>query len=152
MDGRNGKTGWQWLFIINFAMTLPIGLYGFAMFPGTPHTVKAFWLTEEERELCLTRLPPTEHYVITWARFRKSIGTIVTTWRYYLFSSLFMLSATSFEKTGESEPGGRGWQLETDLRAEAKSSHLNSVPDCHHDLRTCSERCKRRGEPAKRLI
>lgn len=86
--------------IINFAMTIPVAIYGFLMFPDTPHTVKAFWLTEEERQLCLTRLPPTEHYVITWARFKASIWKVVTTWRFYLFSALFMISATSFEKTG----------------------------------------------------
>ncbi|BEJ12518.1 hypothetical protein CspHIS471_0209780 [Cutaneotrichosporon sp. HIS471] len=100
MEGRNGLAGWQWMMIINFAMTIPIGVYGFVMFPGTPQTVNSFWLTEEERELCLSRLPPHEHYVVTWPRFKKSILTIVSTWRYYLFSALFMVSATSFEKTG----------------------------------------------------
>jgi ACS family pantothenate transporter-like MFS transporter len=86
------------MMIINAIMTFPIGIYGFVMFPGTPHTVKSFWLTEEEREMCLTRLPPHEHYVVTWPRFKQSIMTIISTWRYYLFSALFMVSATSFEK------------------------------------------------------
>lgn len=100
LDGRLGHPGWSWLFIINFAMTIPVAIYGFLMFPDTPHTVKAFWLSEEERALCLSRLPPSEHYVITWDRFKASIWKVVTTWRYYLFSALFMVSATSFEKTG----------------------------------------------------
>lgn len=100
LHGRGGRPGWSYLFLINFAMTIPVAFYGWFMFPDTPHTVKAWWLTEEERELCRTRLPPTEHYVITWPRFRESIGKIVRTWRFYLFSALFMLSATSFEKTG----------------------------------------------------
>lgn len=100
MHGRSGFAGWKWLFIIDFAITVPVALYGYFMFPDTPHTTKAFWLSEEERQLCLKRLPPTEHYVITWPRFRASCIKIVTTWRFYLFSALFMLSATSFEKVG----------------------------------------------------
>lgn len=100
MHNRNGFAGWKWLFIIDFAITVPVALYGYFMFPDTPHTTRAFWLTEEERQLCLSRLPPTEHYVITWPRFRQSCIKIVTTWRFYLFCALFMLSATSFEKVG----------------------------------------------------
>lgn len=100
MHGKSGFAGWKWLFIIDFAITVPVAVYGYLMFPDTPHTTKAFWLTEEERQLCLTRLPPTEHYVITWARFRESCLKIISTWRFYLFSALFMLSATSFEKVG----------------------------------------------------
>lgn len=100
MHGKSGFAGWKWLFIIDFAITVPVALYGYFMFPDTPHTTKAFWLSEEERQLCLTRLPPTEHYVITWPRFRQSCVKIITTWRFYLFSALFMLSATSFEKVG----------------------------------------------------
>lgn len=100
MHGKHGMSGWKWLFIIDFCLTTPIALYGYFMFPDTPHTTKAFWLSEEERQLCLSRLPPTEHYVITWPRFKASLKTIVTTWRFYLFSALFTVSATSFEKVG----------------------------------------------------
>lgn len=81
-------------------MTMPIALYGYLMFPDTPHTSKAWWLSHEEREVCLRRVPYQDHYVITWPRFKASIWLTVKTWRYYLFCALFMLSATSFEKTG----------------------------------------------------
>lgn len=85
------------------------------MFPGSPSTTKsctydisqresttdiAGWLTEEERQLCITRLPQTDHTPVTVSSFRRSIKKIVTTWRFYLFSALFAVSATSFEKTG----------------------------------------------------
>jgi ACS family pantothenate transporter-like MFS transporter len=58
LEGRSGLRGWQWLFVIDFCITsectvthdlksprwpasVPIAIYGFAMFPDTPHTTKA---------------------------------------------------------------------------------------------------------------
>jgi ACS family pantothenate transporter-like MFS transporter len=38
---KSGLKGWQWLFVIDFIITIPIAIYGFLMFPDTPHTVKA---------------------------------------------------------------------------------------------------------------
>jgi hypothetical protein len=58
------------------------------------------WLTEEERELAVTRLPQTEHVQMTWNTLRTSILRVVTTWRWYLFVALFTVSATAFEKVG----------------------------------------------------
>lgn len=82
-------------------MTLPIAIYGFLMFPDTPHTSRAFWLTPEERDMCRARIPSTHsEYVITWRRFASSVRAAATTWRFYLFCALFMFSATAFEKTG----------------------------------------------------
>lgn len=73
------------------------------MFPDTPHNTQAFWLSNEERELCLRRLPYTEHHKITWNTFRSSVWKMVANWRWYMFSSLFMVSATSFEKVSHWE-------------------------------------------------
>ncbi|EAL20823.1 hypothetical protein CNBE1850 [Cryptococcus deneoformans B-3501A] len=100
LDGKNGFKGWQWLYIIDFIITIPIAIYGFLMFPGTPQTTKAFWLTEEERELCVQRLPPAEHHKMTLKSLGKSVKRLVTTWRWYLFTLLFTVSATAFEKVG----------------------------------------------------
>ncbi|WWC65719.1 uncharacterized protein I303_108341 [Kwoniella dejecticola CBS 10117] len=100
LEGKNGLRGWQFLFIIDFAITIPIAIYGFLMFPGTPHTTKAFWLTEEERQMCLRRLPHTEHVKMTPSTLGRSIKKLAKSWRWYLFTALFMLSATSFEKVG----------------------------------------------------
>ncbi|KAK4686085.1 MFS transporter, ACS family, pantothenate transporter, partial [Tremellales sp. Uapishka_1] len=100
LDGKSSLVGWQWLFVIDFCITIPVAAYGFLMFPGNPQTTKAFWLTEEERLLCVARLPQTDYQPVTWSSFRRSLKRIVTTWRWYLFSALFSVSATAFEKTG----------------------------------------------------
>ncbi|OCF37148.1 MFS transporter, ACS family, pantothenate transporter [Kwoniella heveanensis BCC8398] len=100
LEGKGGYRGWQYLFIIDFAITLPIAIYGFLMFPGSPHTTKAFWLTEEERELCLRRLPHVEQHKMTFGTLGKTLKRLGFNWRFYLFTALFGISATSFEKVG----------------------------------------------------
>ncbi|KAF4122165.1 MFS transporter, ACS family, pantothenate transporter, partial [Geosmithia morbida] len=57
LDGRHGLSGWRWLFIIDGLLTVPVALYGFLLFPDTPHTTTAFYLTDQERALAQARVP-----------------------------------------------------------------------------------------------
>ena len=41
LEGSHGLAGWQWLFIVDFIITIPIAIYGFIMFPGLPHSTNA---------------------------------------------------------------------------------------------------------------
>jgi ACS family pantothenate transporter-like MFS transporter len=76
-------------------------MYVLAVRHRTPHSLtRPGWLTEEERQLCVSRLPTTDHTPVTLSTFRRSLKRTLTTWRFYLFSALFAVSATSFEKTG----------------------------------------------------
>lgn len=56
MEGRHGLRGWRWLFLIDGIITLPVAVYGFLLFPDTPGTTKAWYLSEKERELAVSRL------------------------------------------------------------------------------------------------
>ncbi|KAK4465343.1 pantothenate transporter liz1 [Cladorrhinum samala] len=56
MDGKHGLSGWRWLFLIDGIITLPVAIYGFLLFPDTPGTTKAWYLSEKERELAVSRL------------------------------------------------------------------------------------------------
>lgn len=56
MNGKHGLSGWRWLFLIDGIITLPVALYGFLLFPDTPATTTAFYLSAEERELAISRL------------------------------------------------------------------------------------------------
>ncbi|KAI1500424.1 major facilitator superfamily domain-containing protein [Biscogniauxia marginata] len=58
LDGRNGLSGWRWLFIIDGLITLPVALYGFIFFPDTPSTTSAFYLTPAQRALAVSRVQP----------------------------------------------------------------------------------------------
>lgn len=54
LDGRGGHKGWQWLFIIDGVISLPIALAGFWFLPDVPEIAKPFYLSEEVRFLVVT--------------------------------------------------------------------------------------------------
>lgn len=70
MDGYSGLAGWQWVFIIDGIITLPIAIMGFLYFPDTPELTKAPFLSQEEIKLALDRLPPKKadgHNIDPWS-------------------------------------------------------------------------------------
>lgn len=88
MDGINGLSGWRWLFIIDFIITVPIALYGFFFFPDTPDTCKVFYLNAEEVELAQKRMArPQEQNVFNWSIIKRVVGR----WHWWLFSFLWVL-------------------------------------------------------------
>lgn len=58
LHGRHGLSGWRWLFIIDGIITLPVALYGFLLFPDTPATTTACYISPSERALAISRLKP----------------------------------------------------------------------------------------------
>jgi ACS family pantothenate transporter-like MFS transporter len=48
----------------------------------------------------VTRLGSKPAVPLSWRVLRGAVWRIVRDWRWYLFSALFAVSATSFEKTG----------------------------------------------------
>lgn len=70
MDGYAGLAGWQWVFIIDGIITLPIAIMGFLYFPDTPELTKAPFLSQAEVQLALNRLPPKKadgHNIDAWS-------------------------------------------------------------------------------------
>ncbi|GAA5865031.1 hypothetical protein JCM8547_007688 [Rhodosporidiobolus lusitaniae] len=57
LHGKRGVEGWQWMFIICGAITIPVALYGLFAFPDTPATTRTRFLTAEQRALAISRLP-----------------------------------------------------------------------------------------------
>lgn len=58
LHGTHGLAGWQWVFLLDGAMGLPVGIFGLLFFPNLPENTKAAYLTQEEIKLAQTRLPP----------------------------------------------------------------------------------------------
>ncbi|KAK8051104.1 hypothetical protein PG993_002489 [Apiospora rasikravindrae] len=90
LDGRHGYHGWQWLFIINTVISLPIAVAGFFVMPDVPDVTRAFWLTDAERELARTRMRDEGRAgrggSYTRAKFRK----IFTSWHFYALTLLYI--------------------------------------------------------------
>ncbi|KAM5352620.1 hypothetical protein ACJ41O_005342 [Fusarium nematophilum] len=89
MDGLQGLSGWRWLFIIDGLITVPVALYGFFLFPDTPHTTTAFYLSEEERALAISRVPPVEERPPLTFRFAKKV---LTSWFWWGFVVLWIIA------------------------------------------------------------
>ena len=82
---------------------VPIAIYGYVFFPGTPFSTSIWWLTPEERAMALSRLPRTVHEKMTLKSFRQSLRRIVIAWQFWLFIMLFGIGAAAFEKPLMSE-------------------------------------------------
>lgn len=77
MDGYTGLDGWQWVFLIDGIITCPIAIFGFFFFPDIPENTRARYLSQEERELALNRLPPKRedgHNIQAWSLARRVLG------------------------------------------------------------------------------
>ncbi|EKD16701.1 uncharacterized protein L3040_001442 [Drepanopeziza brunnea f. sp. 'multigermtubi'] len=89
LSGRHGIAGWRWLFIIDGIITLPIALYGFLLFPDTPSTTSAFYLTSSERALAISRVPEVpERRPFNWA----FVTRVFTSWYWYGFVMLWIIA------------------------------------------------------------
>jgi MFS transporter, ACS family, pantothenate transporter len=93
MNGRHGLAGWRWLFIVDFLITLPVAIYGFYGFPDTPSSTRARYLTAEERQLAITRLPRVEKErgQIGWSIIRRCLGT----WHWYAFCLIWVFASNT---------------------------------------------------------
>lgn len=89
MNGLHGFAGWRWLFIIDGLITIPVAIYGFLLFPDTPYATTAFYLSEEEKALARSRIPPPpEQKPLTLSFARK----VLTSWQWWGFVVLWILA------------------------------------------------------------
>ena len=56
LDGNAGYAGWQWLFIVDGVISLPIALLGYIFIPDQPSTTRAFYLTAEDKLFAQKRM------------------------------------------------------------------------------------------------
>lgn len=70
-------------------MTLPVALYGFLLFPDTPATTQAFYLTDNEKVLARERVPEVhDRSPMTWSFVRK----VLTSWYWWGFVALWIIA------------------------------------------------------------
>lgn len=87
MHDLNGISGWRWLFIIDFIITVPIAIYGFFFFPDTPEISTAFYFSEKEIQLAKRRVHQRPYTKLDWSIFKRVLGR----WHWWLFSILWIL-------------------------------------------------------------
>ena len=142
MDNRHGLRGWRWLFLIDGIITLPVALYGFLLFPDTPATTTAFYLSPTERQLAVSRLRPHEPLIghdaepgdidspssekdkaakspLTWT-FAKAV---LTSWEWWGFVILWIIA-------GETESFSSNSLL---------ALYMKSSPSTHYTVRQLND-------------
>ncbi|ROW08664.1 hypothetical protein VPNG_06448 [Cytospora leucostoma] len=88
LGGVDGFKGWQWLFIINTVISLPIAVAGFFLFPDVPEICRAWYLTKDEIALAQKRVAlegRAGRGKYTVAKFKK----IFSSWHIYLLTFLY---------------------------------------------------------------
>jgi ACS family pantothenate transporter-like MFS transporter len=89
LDGSKGLSGWRWLFIIDGLITFPVALYGFLLFPDTPSSTRAFYLSDFERALAVSRVPHVQRRSpISFAFLKK----VLLSWQWWGFVILWIIA------------------------------------------------------------
>ncbi|KAL4780013.1 major facilitator superfamily domain-containing protein [Aspergillus varians] len=89
LGGRRGFKGWQWLFIIDGVISLPIALLGFIVLPDVPEISNPWYLTDQEVKLSQKRMElegRKNRGPYTKAKLKK----IFTSWHIYFLTVLYI--------------------------------------------------------------
>ncbi|KAK9479020.1 major facilitator superfamily domain-containing protein [Lipomyces japonicus] len=93
LNGARGIAGWQWLFIIDGVISLPIALIGYIIIPDFPTTSRAIWLNERDIAYSIARMTDVGKKGVkkmTVKRFFK----IFTGWRFWAFITPYSIYIT----------------------------------------------------------
>lgn len=74
---------------------IPVVTLGFLTFPGQPAETNRWYLSQEEKELAISRLPPHKPTKLDWGVFKKVFGD----WRFWAFTLQFCFN-TNMEWAG----------------------------------------------------
>ncbi|KAF1953933.1 pantothenate transporter [Byssothecium circinans] len=89
LGGKGGFAGWQWLFIVDGVISLPIALAGYFVLPDVPEISKPFYLTEEEVVFAQKRME-AEGRQKRRPYTKEKIKTILTSWHIYALTLLYV--------------------------------------------------------------
>ncbi|KAF1986877.1 pantothenate transporter [Aulographum hederae CBS 113979] len=89
LGGRGGFKGWQWLFIVDGIISLPISLLGFLVLPDVPEISNPWYLSEQEVAFARKRMELEGRknrapYTV------KKIKKIFSSWHIYLLTLLYV--------------------------------------------------------------
>ncbi|KAK4609248.1 MFS transporter PfmaC [Fulvia fulva] len=84
LNGTAGKAGWQWMFVFDGIIGIPIAIWGLFAIPDLPHTTRAFYFGKEEKEYGIERVESFGRAPPEKLTFR-SIGRVFTNWRLWAF-------------------------------------------------------------------
>ncbi|KAK9473939.1 major facilitator superfamily domain-containing protein [Dipodascopsis tothii] len=93
LNGVNGLEGWQWLFIVDGCVSLPIALFGFFAIPDFPTTTRALWLSDRDRAYSIRRMTEVGKKGKKKMTVKRFLN-FFTTWRMWAFLAPYTLYIT----------------------------------------------------------
>ncbi|KAF5012750.1 hypothetical protein FDECE_1170 [Fusarium decemcellulare] len=99
LGGRHGLAGWQWLFIFDGIISIPIAVWGFFAIPDLPHTTRAFYWTKDDREYGVQRAENNGR-VAPQPLTLQAIKGVFLNWRLWVFILPYLMVAQAGSGTG----------------------------------------------------
>ncbi|KAF2741121.1 putative pantothenate transporter [Polyplosphaeria fusca] len=90
MDGKHGIAAWQWLFIFDGIIGVPIGIYGYFAIPDQPTSSKARWLKREQKDMAIARMEAVGRRPVKKLTKKKMLS-ILSSWQLYMFCAIFIV-------------------------------------------------------------
>ncbi|KAK9477381.1 major facilitator superfamily domain-containing protein [Lipomyces japonicus] len=94
LNGYHGLAGWRWMFAIDAIITIPVGILGFFVWPGTPEKVQSFFLTEKDLEISRRRANLnafSNSKGFSWSVIKKACTSwhlpVIFIWNTFFFNS-----------------------------------------------------------------
>ncbi|KAJ4265962.1 hypothetical protein NW762_003935 [Fusarium torreyae] len=99
LGGRHGLAGWQWLFIFDGIISIPIAVWGFFAIPDLPHTTRAFYWKKDDREYGIRRAENNGRVAPQPLTLRALKGVFLN-WRLWVFILPYLMVAQAGSGTG----------------------------------------------------
>ncbi|ORY26757.1 pantothenate transporter liz1 [Naematelia encephala] len=97
MDRLAGLAGWRWLYIICGIMSAPVAVSVFFLVPDFPETTKAWYLTEQEKEIGRLRAARNGTVFMTGIVNFSTFKKIVSQWRFWTLLPAYLFYATGVQ-------------------------------------------------------
>ncbi|KAL2854737.1 major facilitator superfamily domain-containing protein [Aspergillus pseudodeflectus] len=101
LDGVHGLAGWRWMYIVCAVITIPIGILGYFILPGTPDRPNKLVINDKDIELSKARLQRAGHtFQGTWTM--RSLVNVLKNWKFWalLLLDIFFWNGSINTSTG----------------------------------------------------
>ncbi|KAB8261449.1 major facilitator superfamily domain-containing protein [Aspergillus pseudonomiae] len=101
LDGVHGLAGWRWMYIICAIITIPVGIIGFFILPGTPDKPNRIVLRPKDVDIAKARLARVGHGFHPGFQWRSVIN-VARNWKFWamLWLDIFFWNACLNTSTG----------------------------------------------------
>ncbi|KAL3490304.1 major facilitator superfamily domain-containing protein [Aspergillus germanicus] len=99
INGKAGLKGWQWLFIFDAIISIPIAVWGYFAIPDMPGNTRAFWLKRKDREYAIqrqTNMGRAPASKPSWKKLRK----VYTGWYIWAFIFPYLMVTQTGQGSG----------------------------------------------------